>query len=137
MSFNENLVALRKNAGFTQQDLADTVNVSIDSVRRWESGKQEPRLSDLKTLASALGVTIGDLVDENSLYEKVINDKRVNSKVKNNKEKINKIVIRYGQFALEIPANDRGYDFLNSKIKEIAINDNLLAHFINETESNE
>lgn len=39
---------LRKDKGLNQIDLAQRVGVSIDSVRRWEAGKREPRLSELE-----------------------------------------------------------------------------------------
>ena len=132
MSFNERLVSLRKGIGLNQQELADTINVSIDSVRRWEAGKQEPRLSDLKTLAVTLGVTIGELSEEEPLREGRCPVQRPQSGQKPLNGKFSKIVIQHGQLKLEIPADDKGYAFLNSKLKEFTVNDSLSATVVNE-----
>ena len=45
----------RKAAGLYQEELARRVGVSVDTVRRWESGAREPRASDLQSLARVLG----------------------------------------------------------------------------------
>lgn len=67
MGFAEKVASLRKAKGYTQYDLADTCGVSVDSVRRWETGKQEPRLSELKNLALALGVSAAALMGEDRI----------------------------------------------------------------------
>ena len=38
MKFNENLKYLRKKEGLTQEELAEKLNVSRQSVTKWESG---------------------------------------------------------------------------------------------------
>ncbi|WOL39616.1 LexA family transcriptional regulator (plasmid) [Pyramidobacter sp. YE332] len=53
---------LRKDKGLNQIDLAQRVGVSIDSVRRWEAGKREPRLSELEKIALVLEVPVTSLV---------------------------------------------------------------------------
>ncbi|MBQ7262853.1 MAG: helix-turn-helix transcriptional regulator, partial [Synergistaceae bacterium] len=59
MEFKDRLGALRRARHISQGDLADAVEVSIDSLRRWEGGKQLPRLDELVRLATALGLTVG------------------------------------------------------------------------------
>ena len=58
MIFSERLVEMRKGRGYTQYGLAEAVGVSVDSIRRWENGKQEPRLGELRMLARALGISV-------------------------------------------------------------------------------
>lgn len=53
---------LRKDKGLNQIDLAQRVGVSIDSVRRWEAGKREPRLGELEKIALVLEVPVTSLV---------------------------------------------------------------------------
>lgn len=53
---------LRKDKGLNQIDLAQRVGVSIDSVRRWEAGKREPRLSELEKIALVLEVPVTSLM---------------------------------------------------------------------------
>lgn len=128
MSFNERLASLRKSIGLSQQDLAEAIDVSIDSIRRWESGKQEPRLSDLKQLAKVLGVTINELTDDADTQKGARAEGRY-SDLKKCRKNINKIIIRSGHFAVEIPADDKGYDFLNSKFKGFSMQDASVIDF--------
>ncbi len=133
MDFKEKLVTMRKGIGLNQQELADAVGVSIDSVRRWEAGKQEPRLSDLKALAAVLKSTIDELSGEDNLSEEraqLFLQQKLERRVENGKT--GKIVLQHGQLKLEIPADDRGYAFLNSKLKEFTVNDNLTAAIVEE-----
>src|SRR5689334_7145573 len=46
----------RKEAGLTQQSLANGSGVVVNSVCRWEVGATEPSSSDLRKAAEALGV---------------------------------------------------------------------------------
>ena len=74
-TFAERLSKLRKRIGYNQDYFASEVGVSIDTVRRWEGGKQEPRLSDLISIAQVLGTSINELVGEVPLNTVLNNDK--------------------------------------------------------------
>ncbi len=54
---------LRKKAGLNQDELADLIDVSITTVRRWEWGARSPRMEEIKRLASALHVTEAELLN--------------------------------------------------------------------------
>lgn len=47
----------------TQEDLADKVGVTRQSIAQWESGKTCPNIEQSKLLAEVLGVTLDDLVN--------------------------------------------------------------------------
>ena len=51
----------RKAAGFTQADLAEKLNIHLQTVSKWERGISEPDISQLGELAQALGVTLEKL----------------------------------------------------------------------------
>lgn len=53
--------SLRKEKGYTQQDLADKLNVSNKSISRWENGKTMPDLSIIPDLCKVLGISINEL----------------------------------------------------------------------------
>ena len=53
---------LRKQRGFTQQQLADIVGVSNVSLSNYERGTQAPDIEILIKLADALGVSLDTLV---------------------------------------------------------------------------
>jgi len=42
MAFSERLAFLRKQRGFTQQVLADAVNLGVLQIRRYERGNSQP-----------------------------------------------------------------------------------------------
>ena len=47
----------------TQEDLADKIGVTRQSIAQWESGKTCPNLTQSKALADAFGVTLDDLAN--------------------------------------------------------------------------
>lgn len=63
---NDNIIQLRKLHDMTQEDLADKVGVTRQSIAQWESGKTCPNLAQSKALADAFGVTLDDLVEFDS-----------------------------------------------------------------------
>lgn len=66
MPFAEKLAKLRKDKGFTQEDLAKKVGVGIAQMRRYEKGSSSPTLEVIKNMARTLGVSSDELIfDEN------------------------------------------------------------------------
>ena len=59
--FGERLKEQRKAASFTQADLAEKLNIHLQTVSKWERGISEPDISQLGELAQALGVTLEKL----------------------------------------------------------------------------
>lgn len=60
----DNLVAYRKQANMTQQELAEKINYSDKAVSKWERAEGVPDVLVLKAIADVYGVTVNDfLVD--------------------------------------------------------------------------
>ena len=57
-----NIRAARDAAGLTQDDAADAARMQTAVYSRIERGESDPRLSSLRKIAGALGVTVADLV---------------------------------------------------------------------------
>lgn len=57
-----NLVKYRKNAGLTQQEIADKLNYSDKAVSKWERADGMPDIAVLKTLADIYGITVNDFL---------------------------------------------------------------------------
>jgi len=55
--FHAILRYIRKERGITQQTLADDMNLSVDTVRRWESGKRKPNYEEILNLSEVLNVS--------------------------------------------------------------------------------
>ena len=62
----DNLVQLRKYRSMTQEDLADAVGVTRQSVAKWESGDSIPDLEKCKIIADLFGVSLDDLANYSS-----------------------------------------------------------------------
>lgn len=61
-AFAEALVAERKRAGMTQEDLADRANVSVRFISFLETGKRQPSLSALAAVSAGLGMTMSAMI---------------------------------------------------------------------------
>ena len=59
-----NIARLRKQRGWTQQELANKLIVEKQTVSKWETGKGLPDTSNLYTIAKLFGVTIEDIICE-------------------------------------------------------------------------
>ena len=57
MNFPERVVTLRKQKGWTQQQLAEQVGVRVLQIRRYESRASRPTVDAKRNLALTLGVT--------------------------------------------------------------------------------
>ena len=62
MEFHERLYEVRKNAGMTQSDLAERLNVSRQAVSRWEIGTAKPEFENLIAISNIFGVSIDYLL---------------------------------------------------------------------------
>ncbi len=57
-----NIKKLRLQKGITQEAFAKTVNVSRQAISSWETGRTQPDIEMIGTLADALGVSIEELI---------------------------------------------------------------------------
>lgn len=58
----KNLKRLRKQAGVTQEALAERLHVTRQAVSNWETAKTQPDIETLKALAEALGTDVNGLI---------------------------------------------------------------------------
>lgn len=66
MTLGERIKAFRKNAGMSQEKVAELVGVSRQAVTKWESGKSAPSTDNLFKLAEIFGTTVNLLLDSES-----------------------------------------------------------------------
>lgn len=64
MYLNQNIAYYRKLCGYTQEQLAEQLSVTGQSVSKWENEISNPDISVLPNLAKALGVDINSLFAE-------------------------------------------------------------------------
>ena len=64
MPFGEKLKDARKEAGLSQEQLAQKLSVSRSAVAKWESDKGMPDVNNLKAMAQLLNISVDYLLDE-------------------------------------------------------------------------
>ena len=65
MKFGDNLKLLRKERKLSQEDLAERMNVSRQSVSKWETGEAYPEMNNILQLCKIFGCKINSLVNDN------------------------------------------------------------------------
>lgn len=64
MTIGEKIREARKQAGLTQEQLAEKLSVSRPAVAKWETDKGIPDVENLKALAALLNVSVDYLLDD-------------------------------------------------------------------------
>ena len=62
IKFDENLRAFRKQKEFSQEYLAEKMNVSRQTISKWDNGTAMPDLKKLTDLASLFDVSMDELL---------------------------------------------------------------------------
>ena len=72
------IAALRKEKGYTQEQLAEKISVSNKSISRWENGNTMPDLSLIPKLCEILNISINEFLSgeriDNSEYQKKLEE---------------------------------------------------------------
>ena len=63
MKFNDYLKELRLSAGYTQQEIADVLQIDRSTYAYYEAGKTEPNMQKLKKIANLYGLSSDDLIE--------------------------------------------------------------------------
>lgn len=102
MKFYEKLFELRKEKGYSQEELADKLNVARQTISKWENGTTTPDFDNLIELSKLFEISIDEFVGNDFSKEKTnkeqTEDKNQNmivdkEKSKNKKKKVKKIFL--------------------------------------------
>ncbi len=66
----ENLIMLRKLKGFSQEEIAEKIDISRQAYGKWESGETIPDIEKCALLAEVYGITIDSLIREYQVENK-------------------------------------------------------------------
>jgi transcriptional regulator with XRE-family HTH domain len=79
MTLGEQIQALRKEAGISQEELGEKLGVSRQSVSKWESDLTTPELDKLIAMSKLFGVSIGTLlgIEEGAEEPKELTDREL------------------------------------------------------------
>lgn len=58
----QKICRIRQSKGMTQANLAEKVGVITQQISEWENGRRTPKTSNIKKLASALDISVSDLI---------------------------------------------------------------------------
>ena len=83
MKINEKIYSLRKKAGLSQEELADKLNVSRQTVSKWELGDSTPDFDKIVPLCNIFGITT----------EELLRDKKIDMEVDDNKPDVIKAAL--------------------------------------------
>lgn len=72
--FSENLKALRKQKGFSQEEIATRLHVTRQTISKWEKNLSVPDADTLIRLAEILEVSVSELLGEKIENENVTSD---------------------------------------------------------------
>ncbi len=82
MKFNEKLLAIRKQQGLSQEELGMELQVSRQTISKWEAGQSYPDFQRLVMLSDYFGMSLDELVkdiDVQDVREKNLTDEKVAS----------------------------------------------------------
>lgn len=80
-NFGNNLMELRKRNGYSQEDLANKLNVTRQTVSKWELEQTAPNLKDLKNIANIFNISLDELttnINNNSNLNVNIKKRKIN-----------------------------------------------------------
>ena len=84
MKFSDNLIKLRKKEGLSQEELANKLDVSRQTISKWEAGQTTPELEKLRNLAKLFNISVDDFnkgVTYADIMKKNINNKKIKEKI--------------------------------------------------------
>lgn len=104
MKFSEKLIELRKQRGWSQEELGERLGVTRQTVSKWELGSTTPEMEKLAAMGELFGITLDELVRGGESYrvtgdvpeQKVIVIKRsrfVNGEFKSEKRVLGKPLV--------------------------------------------
>lgn len=69
-AIGERIKEARQERGLSQEELAQIINSTKSAISRYESGKRQPRIEQLKSIASVLSVDVNWLMNGQTLEER-------------------------------------------------------------------
>ncbi len=67
MKINEKIYSLRKEKGLSQEELANELNVSRQTVSKWETGESNPDFDKIVPLCELFGITTEELLRDRKI----------------------------------------------------------------------
>jgi len=72
--FGERIKHFRLKGGFSQEELANQLNVSRTTISKWECSKQTPSIFDFLSLCNCFQITLDQLIEPSSYKQDYLHD---------------------------------------------------------------
>ena len=69
MELNKNIYNLRKEKGFSQEYMAEKINVSRQTISNWELGETSPNPEQLLLLSKTLETSVDNLLGNDMIFK--------------------------------------------------------------------
>lgn len=79
MGFSENLMRLRKENGLSQEQLGNEINVTRQTISKWELGDTVPDMNKLIELSKLFNISVDELIGNNDYNNNTNNKKNYNN----------------------------------------------------------
>ena len=86
MKLNEKLIACRNSKGMSQEDVAEKLNVTSQTVANWEAQKEQPEVNTLIEIAKLFEISLDELTNNSNVSS--LNNVYKESPVEKNNKKI-------------------------------------------------
>ena len=96
MKFSERLTELRKKEGLSQEDLGYKLNVTRQTISKWELGQTTPEMDKLIEISKLFNISVDELINESENtpnQNPIMNEKQINTDNINNRTQKNNIKI--------------------------------------------
>ena len=96
MKFNEKLIELRRKQGLSQEELGYKLNVTRQTVSKWELGQTTPEMEKLTEMSRLFNVSVDELINDSEITSNVnpiIEDQPITNKAPRDKKILIIIVI--------------------------------------------
>ncbi|MDD6878793.1 MAG: helix-turn-helix transcriptional regulator [bacterium] len=88
MKFDEKLIKLRKRNFLSQEELAEKLDVTKQTISEWELGQSKPDMDKIIEISKLFNVSIDTLTNDNLLMEKTNEEKNNNIEYNNGNKKM-------------------------------------------------
>ncbi|WP_133966788.1 helix-turn-helix domain-containing protein [Eubacterium limosum] len=83
MTLGEKIRLLRNRKFLTQANLAEKAGISLNSIQKYESGKNTPKIENLSKIAIALEIDLDALIEDTEYLKYVLSGSLIGNKIKN------------------------------------------------------
>ena len=111
MALASNLRYYRKISGLTQIELAEKMEISIATLRRWEAGETSPSGAKISELAEIFGVMPEDIV--------AVGNVEKNPEPSRSSKNSGMLVYESDGTRIELPPTEKGYELFNRLIDDL------------------